>query len=262
MPRFAANLSTMFTEYPFAERFARAAEAGFEAVEFLFPYAYAAENLAALLRENGLSQVLFNMPPGNWEAGERGIACLPGREEEFAEGVEKALAYASVLGCPRVHAMAGIMPEGAPFELLEKTYKANVKKAAERCAAAGVTLCLEAINRRSMPGYFLATQAQAAGYIAETGLPNVKLQFDFFHVQMQEGCVALKFREYFDIIGHCQLAGVPDRHEPDGGELDYGYLFRLADSLGYRGWIGCEYIPADGTAAGLGWFAKARSLQK
>ncbi|CAK7055627.1 MAG: 2-oxo-tetronate isomerase [Desulfovibrio sp.] len=255
MPRFAANLSMMFTEYPFEERFARAAKAGFTAVEYLFPYEYEPDVLAALLRENNLTQVLFNMPAGDWAAGERGYAALPGREDEFEKSIETALGYAKALQCPRVHMMAGIAPKNVLFETLEKTYKANMKKAADAFAPHGITLCLEAINQRSMPGYFLSTQGQGAAYIAESGLLNVKLQFDFFHVQMQEGCVALKFKEFFGIIGHCQLAGAPERHEPDTGELNYQYLFDLADSLGYAGYIGCEYNPAGHTEKGLGWFA-------
>lgn len=257
MPRFAANLSMLFTEHPFEERFFHAARAGFRAVEYLFPYDYEPEKLAALLRENNLEQVLFNMPPGDWANGERGLAALPGREAEFAAGVETALRYARALNCPRLHAMAGILPEGADRAEAERVYKANIRLAATRLAAQGLTLCLEPINQRSMPGYFLSTVGQAAAYIEELDAPNVQLQFDYFHVQMQEGCVALKFREHFDIIGHCQLAGVPERHEPDTGELNYAYLFAQADALGYAGYIGCEYTPAGDTAEGLGWLAAA-----
>jgi len=257
MPRFAANLSTMFTEYPFEERFAHAARAGFPAVEFLFPYEYEPEKLTALLKENNLVQVLFNMPPGDWAKGERGMAALPGREAEFAANVDIAVRYAKALNCPRVHAMAGIILAGLDKAEAERTYKGNIKLAAAKLAEHGLELCLEAINQRSMPGYFLNTIGRTAAYIKEIGAPNVKVQFDYFHVQMQEGCVSLKFKEFFDLIGHCQLAGAPERHEPDTGELNYSYLFAQADALGYKGHIGCEYNPAKGTAEGLGWLAKA-----
>ncbi len=255
MPRFAANLSMMFTDLPFMDRFGAAAKAGFTAVEYLFPYEYPADQLAGKLKEHGLTQVLFNMFPGNWAGGERGMASIPGREKEFAETIDKAITYAKALDCKMVHAMAGIPPAGTDAAAMEKTYKANIALAAKKVADHGITLALEPINQRSMPGFFLKTQAQAAALIKEIDAPNVKLQFDYFHVQMQEGCVALKFKEYFPIIAHCQLAGVPERHEPDTGELNYSYLFALADELGYKGYIGCEYNPAGDTVAGLGWFA-------
>jgi len=258
MPNFAANLTCLFTELPFMERFAAAARAGFRAVEFLFPYAYTVESIAAELRNNALTLVLFNMPPGDWETGERGLACLPGREKEFAAGVDAAIAYARVLGNTRVHAMAGIMPVGTDAAELERTYLANIAAAAEKCAAHGLTMCLEPINRRSMPGYFLTRQEQAVRYIQTVGAPNLVLQFDFFHVQMEEGCVSLKFRELLPFIGHCQIAGIPGRHEPDTGELHYAYIFDQMDALGYAGYTGCEYNPAAGTENGLGWFAPWR----
>ena len=245
----------MFTEVPFMDRFEAAAKAGFKAVEYLFPYDFPADQIAAKLKEYGLTQVLFNLPPGDWAGGERGITCIPGREKEFADSIGKAVTYAKALNCKMVHAMAGILPAGVDPVAAEKTYKANIALAAKQLAEHGLTLVLEPINQRSMPGFFLKTQAQAAACIAEIGAPNLKLQFDYFHVQMQEGCVALKFKEYFPIIAHCQLAGVPERHEPDTGELNYGYLFAQCDELGYTGYIGCEYNPAGNTAAGLGWFA-------
>ncbi len=255
MPRFAANLSMMFTEAPFMDRFGAAAKAGFKAVEYLFPYDFPAEQIAAQLKEHGLTQVLFNLYPGNWAGGDRGMASIPGREKEFADSVDKAISYARTLDCKTVHAMAGFPPAGSDPAVLEKTYRANIALAAKKLEDAGLTLVIEPINQRSMPGYFLKTQAQAAAFIQEIGAPNLKLQFDYFHVQMQEGCVALKFKEYFSIIGHCQLAGAPERHEPDIGELNYAYLFAQSDALGYKGYIGCEYNPAGGTTAGLGWFA-------
>lgn len=256
MPNFAANLTMMFTEHSFMDRFAAAARAGFKAVEYLFPYPYAASELAAKLREHNLTQALFNLPPGDWDKGERGMACLPGREAEFAAAVEKGIAYAKILGNTRVHAMAGMVPTGISHDVLESTYKQNMVVAAKMLAAHGLTLCLEPINQRSMPGYFLRTQAQAVKYIKEMGQPNITLQFDVFHVQMEEGCVALKWKEFLPYIGHCQIAGVPERHEPDTGEINYDYIFATIDASGYQGFIGCEYNPAGDTAAGLGWLQK------
>lgn len=259
MSVFAANLTMMFCELPFSERFAAAARCGFTAVEYLFPYEYAPEELAKLLRVNGLAQALFNLPAGDWNAGERGLGCLPGRETEFMAGVELGIQYAKILGNSRVHAMAGIVPTGVPMSELEATYKRNMAAAARKLAEHGLTLCLEPINQRSMPGYFLHTQAQAVRYMADMAEPNIRLQFDVFHVQMEEGCVTLKLREFFPLIGHIQVAGVPDRHEPDTGELKYSYIFQLMDELGYEGFVGCEYVPAGDTAAGLGWLERARN---
>ena len=255
MPNFAANLTFMFTELPFTERFAAAAKAGFTAVEYLFPYDYTPEAIADLLRANGLTQALFNLHAGDWAGGERGISCLPGREKEFAASVEQAAAYAKVIGNTRVHAMASLVPDGADRMEMERTYLANIKFAAAKLAEHGLTLCLEPINQRSMPGYFLNRQDQAVRYISTIGAPNIMLQFDCFHVQMEEGCVSLKFKEYFPLIGHCQIAAAPDRHEPDTGELCYSHIFSLMDSLGYSGYVGCEYAPAGKTEDGLGWFA-------
>lgn len=256
MPTFAANLTMMFTEHGFMDRFAAAARCGFKAVEYLFPYPYEPGALAEKLREHGLKQALFNLPPGNWEEGERGMACLPGRDEEFVAAVEKGIQYAKALGNTRVHAMAGMTPTGVPYDVLESTYKQNISVAARMLAPHGLTLCIEPINQRSMPGYFLRTQGQAVQYINDMGQPNIKLQFDVFHVQMEEGCVALKWKEFLPHIGHCQIAGVPERHEPDTGELNYDYIFSMMDKSGYQGFVGCEYNPAGDTAAGLGWLKK------
>ncbi len=256
MPQFAANLSTMFTEVPFEERFAAAAQAGFKAVECMFPYVLPPDGVAALLQHNGLRLVLFNLYAGDWEQGERGLAAQPGREQEFSASLERALAYCKATGCALVHPMAGLVPESADAgkrQEMETVYAANLAKAADFFAPHGVTVVIEAINQRSIPGYFLRTQGQAAAYLEQLGKSNLKLQFDFFHVQMEEGCVALKFKELFPLIGHCQLAGVPDRHEPDSGELDYRYIFHVVDSMQYAGYIGCEYLPAGETRAGLGW---------
>jgi hydroxypyruvate isomerase len=256
MPRFAANLSMMFNEVPFLDRFAAAAAAGFQAVEFLFPYDYPAETIAAKLRENRLENVLFNLPPGDWAAGDRGIGCLPGREQEFRAGVEKAVAYAERLGTPRVHAMPGIAPAGSDRQQLRATFIANLRFAAEALATRGLTLLVEAINTRDIPGYFLNTQAESYALCAEIGAPNLKMQMDLYHMQIVEGDLAMKLRQYIAHCGHIQIAGVPARNEPDTGEVNYGYLFRLLDELGYNGWIGCEYRPAGKTEDGLGWLPR------
>ncbi|MFN3736541.1 2-oxo-tetronate isomerase [Hydrogenophaga sp.] len=260
MPRFAANLSMLYNELDFLDRFAAAAADGFTAVEYLFPYAYAPEELAARLQANGLQQVLFNAPPGDWDGGERGLACVPGREAEFADGITQALRYAQALNCPRVHVMAGKVPEGMSTDLARATYVANLKAAAPRAAAAGVNLLIEPINQRDMPGFFLSWQAQAHDLIAEIGADNVKVQMDLYHAQIMEGDLAMKIRQYLPTgrVGHLQIAGVPERHEPDVGEIHHPYLFALLDELGFDGWIGCEYRPRRGavprgTSDGLGW---------
>lgn len=255
MPRFAANLSMLFTEVPFLERFEKAAQAGFKAVEYLLPYDFSVEEVTAPLARFGLTQVLFNLPPGDWGKGERGVAAIPGREAEFQKALEIALPYVLSTKVPMVHCMAGYPPAGTSFTDAERVYKANLAKAADFFAPHGVKVGIEPINQRSMPGYFLRTIAQAVGYIEALGRANVKLQFDFFHVQMEEGCVALKLRENYKHVGHCQLAGAPERNEPDKGELNYDYIYKVVDELGYPGIIGCEYNPANGTEAGLGWFA-------
>ena len=260
MPRFAANLSMLYNDVDFLDRFAAAARDGFKAVEYLFPYAYPAQELAQRLQANGLQQVLFNAPPGNWDAGERGLACLPGREAEFREGIAKAVEYAQALQCPRIHVMAGLVPQGADAATVRATYVANVRYAAEQAAQHGTQILLEPINGRDMPGFFLSRQDQAHALIAEIGATNVKVQMDLYHCQIVEGDLAMKVRQYLPTgnVGHFQIAGVPERHEPDVGEVNYTYLFQLLDSLGYDDWIGCEYRPARGAAAhatsdGLGW---------
>lgn len=258
MPRFAANLSMMFQEHAFLDRFAAARGAGFEAVEFLFPYAFPAEEVAAKLRENGLTQALFNLPPGDWDKGERGFAALPGREAELGPAIETALRYAAALDCPRVHLMAGIPPADADRAACRRAYVANVRQAAQACRAQGRDLLLEPINTRDMPGYFLSYQREGRAVIEEVGLDNVKLQLDLYHCQIMEGDLATHIRELLPVTGHIQIAGVPGRHEPDVGEINYPYLFELLDSLGYQGWIGCEYRPRGRTEDGLGWFAPYR----
>ena len=253
MPRFAANLTMMFNELPFPERFAAAGRAGFKAVEFLFPYEHAPAEVAAWLKAHGLVNALFNLPPGDWAAGERGVASLPGREAEFRAGVATAMEYAKALGTPSLHAMAGLLPEGADRAAHRAVYLDNLRYAARALAAHGITLLIEPINTRDMPGYFLSTQAEAHAIRAELGEPNLKVQMDFYHAQIMEGDLATTLRKYHPHVGHLQIASVPDRHEPDEGEANYPYLFRLIDELGYAGWVGCEYRPRGRTEDGLGW---------
>lgn len=255
MPRFAANLTMMFNEVPFAERFAAAARAGFRCVEFLFPYELGAQAVARLLHEAELSNALFNLPPGNWAAGERGLAALPGREGDFRASLALAVEYALALGTPTLHAMAGISPAGADRRRHREVYVENLRHAARALASHGRTLVIEPLNPRDMPGYFLTTQAEAHAICADVGEPNIKVQMDLYHAQVVEGDLATKLKQYMPRIGHIQIAGVPDRHEPDDGEVNYPYLFRLIDSLGYPGWIGCEYRPRARTEDGLGWLS-------
>lgn len=265
MPQFAANLSMLYPELPFLERFEAAARDGFRGVEFLFPYAYDPQVLAELLRRNDLDQVLFNAPPGNWDNGERGIACLPGREREFQDSIEHALRYAAALRCPRIHFPAGRIPPGNTRESLRATYVSNIRRAAQAAASHGVQGLIEPINPRDVPGFFLNRQDDAHALLAEIGEPNVRVQFDLYHCQIVEGEVAEKVRHYLPTgrVGHFQVAGVPGRHEPDvGGELDAPRLFKIIDEVsaqcGWVGWVGCEYNPSrgavpGGTSAGLGW---------
>jgi hydroxypyruvate isomerase len=264
MPRFAANLSMLYPEHDFLDRFQAAARDGFGAVEFLFPYAYEPAELVARLREHRLKQVLFNAPPGDWEGGERGLACLPGREAEFRAGIADALRYAEALACPRVHVMAGLVPQGQERAALRPTYVANLRWAAKEAARAGVNLLVEPINTRDIPRFFLNRQDHAHELLAEIGEPNVQVQMDLYHCQIVEGDVAMKIRRYLPTgrVGHFQIAGVPMRHEPDLGELNYAYLFDVIDEVseacGWQGWVGCEYRPArgtqpGGTSAGLAW---------
>ncbi len=264
MPRFAANLSLIYNEHAFLDRFAAAARDGFEAVEFLFPYALDAKELAQRLRDNGLQQVLFNAPPGNWDAGERGIACLPGREAEFREGFARALDYAVALDCPRIHVMAGLAPPEVEHATLQATYEANLTWAAEQASTASRDVMVEPINTRDFPGYLLNRQDAAHALVQRLGAPNLKVQFDLYHCQIVEGDVARKIREYLPTgrVGHFQIAGVPERHEPDVGELNYPYLLNVIDEVAaqcsWNGWVGCEYRPRRGaspgaTTEGLGW---------
>ncbi len=256
MPQLAANLSMMFNEVPFLDRFERAAKAGFTAVEYLFPYEFLAPDIAARLKANGLRQVLFNAPPGNWAAGERGLAAVPGREAEFREGFSRALDYAAALGCSQVHAMAGVLPPGIAHLTAASVYAANLAWAAERAGRAGVKVLLEPINHRDMPGYFLNTTRQAAEIIAGLGSAHLALQFDLYHCQITEGDVTRRMADLLPLIAHMQIADVPDRHEPGTGEIGWEYVFRQMNALGYAGFVGCEYRPAGKTEAGLAWRAR------
>jgi hydroxypyruvate isomerase len=275
MPRFAANLTMMYPELPFLDRFEAAAKDGFKAVEYLFPYAFPKAELAARLRANGLQQVLFNAPPGGtdavsidraWAGGDKGISCIPGRDAEFRAGVALALDYAQALDCPRIHLMAGLLPQGMTREAVQPTYVANLRWAAAEAAKHGRDVLIEPINTRDIPGFFLNRQDQAHAIVAAVGAPNLKVQMDLYHCQIVEGDVAMKIRQYLPTgkVGHFQIAGVPERHEPDIGEVNYAYLFSVIDEVaaqcGWEGWIGCEYKPKrggepGGTSAGLGWFA-------
>lgn len=254
MPRFAANLTMMFNEVPFPERFAAAARAGFTAVEFLFPYEYRPEDIGQWLRQSKLENVLFNLPPGNWAAGERGLAAQPGREDEFRAALARAIEYADQLGTPILHAMPGVVPSGADRRPYRETYVRNLKYAAGELAKRGLRLGIEPINTRDIPGYFLNTQAEAFALLEEVGAPNLFMQLDLYHAQIVEGDLEMKLRKYIKHVAHIQVASVPKRHEPDEGEVNYAYLFDVIDELGYTGWIGCEYRPKGRTEDGLGWF--------
>jgi hydroxypyruvate isomerase len=256
MPRFDANLSFLFTEVPFLDRFAAAARAGFGAVEFGYAYEFPVKELTARLADNGLEQVLINTPPGDLAAGDRGLGGCPGREHEFVANFVTALRYATALSCPRIHVMSGVVPEGADAARLAQhraTFVRNLRYATAEAKKEGIALTIEPINRRDMPGYLLTTQAEAHAIREEVGMDNLKVQMDLYHAQVVEGDLTTKLRRWRDHIGHIQIAGVPDRHEPDQGELDCYALFNLIDEIGYQGWIGCEYRPRDGTVPGLAW---------
>ena len=261
MPRFAANLSMLYPQHDFLARFDAAAADCFEAVEFLFPYDFSIAQLKQRLDDNGLVQALFNAPPGAWATGERGTASLPGRESEFREGIGQALEYAAVLGNDRIHVMAGLLPSEDLRERHHAVYLENLAFAAEQAAKAGITVLIEPINTRDIPGFFLNRQDQAQAICKEVGATNLKVQFDLYHCQIVEGDVTMKLRRDFVGIGHIQIAGVPDRHEPSLGELNYPYLFEMIDQLGYQGWIGCEYRPKGDTREGLQWLRDWRQRQ-
>jgi hydroxypyruvate isomerase len=253
MPKFAANLSMLYADAPFLDRFALARASGFDAVEFLFPYAYDAEQLRERLRRHELKLVLFNLPCGDWNAGDRGMACDPRRIEEFRAGVQSALDYATELGVAQLHCMAGKLPAGLEPERAHATYVDNLRHAAARLAPHGINLLIEPINYYDIPGYFLNHSRQALDIIAETGSPNLFLQYDIYHMQRMEGELSNTIRANLPMIKHMQIADTPGRHEPGTGEINYRHLFRFIDEIGYDGWLGCEYTPAAGTDAGLGW---------
>lgn len=252
MPRFAANLTMLFTEVEFLDRFAAARQAGFEAVEFLFPYAWEAAEIRQRLDENDLQLALFNAYPGDWDAGEKGLACLPGREDEFVASVDQALAYAEVLRCPKVHVMAGLPADPDDPSHLRR-YVHHLRYAGDRAAERGRLVVIEPLNPYSAPGYLLPSIAAGLAALAEIDHPNVKLQLDLFHAQLADGDITHLIERAGDRIGHVQLASVPDRHEPDRGELYYPFVLDVLDRVGYDGWVGCEYNPAGETVAGLGW---------
>jgi hydroxypyruvate isomerase len=258
MPKFSANLTMMFNELDFPARFAAASEAGFRGVEFLFPYAYDKTQLMDLLFGNGLQMVLFNMPPGDWNTGDRGMTCDPARTAEFQDNIGKAVDYALTLGCSQIHAMAGIMPGGVSEDKMWDTYVANLKFAAAELKKHGLKLLIEAINTRDMPGYFLNRTCQALDAVDEVAADNLSLQYDIYHMQIMEGDLSYTIETNLPLIAHMQMADTPGRHEPGTGEINYSFLFDFIDKLGYKGWIGCEYKPLGATAAGLNWFKPYR----
>ncbi len=257
MPQFAANLTMLFSEHAFLDRFEQAAQAGFDAVEFLFPYAFSAQDIQQRLQAHRLKLVLHNLPAGNWDAGERGIACHPNRVDEFRAGVADAIRYATVLGVPQLNCLMGIVPAGVPADTLRQTAVNNLRYAAQELKAAGLRLLIEPINTFDIPGFYLNGTAQAVSLLDEVGADNGFVQYDIYHMQRMEGELAATLQKQLARIGHIQLADNPGRHEPGTGEINYPFLFAHLDSIGYRGWIGCEYKPATTTQAGLGWRTKS-----
>lgn len=253
MPKIAANLSMLFTEVPFLDRFERAAKAGFTAVEFLFPYAFGAADIKKRLDAHGLTLVLHNLPAGDWDAGERGIACHPDRAEEFRAGVATAITYARALGVDQLNCLAGKAPAGLPEDVLRATFVENLRYAAAELKKAGLRLLIEPINTFDIPGFYLNHTTQAVSILVEVGADNAYVQYDIYHAQRMEGELAATVQKYLPRIGHVQLADNPGRNEPGTGEINYAFLFAHLDRIGYAGWIGCEYKPATTTEAGLGW---------
>ncbi|MGD0674857.1 MAG: hydroxypyruvate isomerase [Polyangiaceae bacterium] len=253
MLKFAANLTMLFGELDFLDRFEAAARAGFRGVEYLFPYPYELETLQDALRRHGLEQVLHNLPAGDWAAGERGVACHPDRVAEFQDGVARAIHYASALGCKQVNCLSGIAPKGVPESKVRDTFIANLKFAADKLAAAGVRLLIEPINTRDIPGFYLCHTSQAIEIMDAVASPNLWLQYDIYHMQVMEGDLAATMATNWSRIAHLQIADNPGRHEPGTGEVNYSFLFQFIEKLGYPGWIGCEYKPETTTVAGLRW---------
>lgn len=254
MPRFAANLSLLFTELPFLDRFEAAAAAGFDAVEFMFPYDFPADEIAARLKATGLRLALFNLPAGNWAAGERGLAIYSNLTSEFRASVDRAIKYASVLGCRQLHCLAGIVPNGGDIRTMRKTYVENLRFAAKAAADEGITLLIEAINTRDVPGYFLDSTAKAADILESVEADNLRLQYDVYHMQIMEGDLAPTIDKYLKLIAHVQIADTPGRHEPGTGEINYPFIFDHLDRIGYKGYVGCEYRPRTSTVESLAWF--------
>jgi hydroxypyruvate isomerase len=253
MPQFAANLTMLFNEVPFMERFEKAAKSGFQAVEFLFPYAFSADDIKQKLEQHNLKLVLHNLPAGDWDAGERGIACLPDRVTEFQDGVAKAIEYAKVLGVKQVNCLAGKIPAGADAELLKKTFISNLKFAAAALKSVDIKLLIEPINTFDIPGFYLSKSQHALDILNEVGSDNLFIQYDIYHAQRMEGELCKTIEANLSNIAHIQLADNPGRNEPGTGEINYPHLFQFIDSIGYHGWIGCEYKPASNTEAGLSW---------
>ena len=258
MPRFAANLTLLFNEVPFVDRFRAAAQAGFTAVEYLFPYDYDKDELAEALQTNRLQQVLHNLPAGNWSEGERGIGCHPDRVGEFQDGVGEAIEYATRLGCRQVNCLAGLAPKSVAPERVRTTFVTNLKFAALKLKEHGIRLLIEPINTRDMPGFYLSHTAQAIDIIREVGSDNLFVQYDIYHMQVMEGDLAATIERHLPRIAHMQLADNPGRHEPGTGEINYAFLLPFIDQIGYTGWIGCEYKPAATTAEGLSWLSAYR----
>ncbi len=260
MPRFCANLSMLFTEHDFLNRFDAAAKAGFTGVEYLFPYDFDTAEIKAKLDANDLTQVLFNLPAGDWAAGERGIACHPDRIEEFRSGVERAIQYTKVLGNTQVNCLAGIQPAHVDNALAEATLAENLSYAADKLQQAGIRLVMEAINTRDIPGFYLNNTAQALRIRDQVGSDNLHLQYDIYHMQIMEGDICPTLQANLGAIAHVQLADNPGRHEPGTGELNYPFIFSFIDQIGYDGWVGCEYKPATSTEAGLGWLTSMNAV--
>jgi len=255
VPKFAANLTMLFGELPFVDRFAAAKNAGFSGVEYLFPYEFEKAVLAEQLQQHGLTQVLHNLPAGNWAGGERGIAILPDRVIEFRDGVQRAIDYAHALDCRQLNCLVGIAPEGANRDELRKVLVKNLRYAADTLAKERIKLLIEPINTRDIPGFFLTGTEQAVQLIADVGSDNLFIQYDIYHMQVMEGDIAPTLKKHLDRIAHVQLADNPGRNEPGTGEINYPFLFRYLDEIGYRGWIGCEYKPKTTTTESLGWYA-------
>jgi hydroxypyruvate isomerase len=253
MPRFSANLSMLFCEHPFLDRFEHAATAGFQAVEFQFPYAFAAADIQQRLRAHGLEAVLHNLPAGDWQAGERGIACHPDRVDEFRSGVAQAIHYAQVLGVPQLNCLAGKAPAGVAEDVLRHTLVHNLRYAAQELKRADLKLLIEPINNFDIRGFYVHRTQQAINILDEVGAANVFIQYDIYHAQRMEGELAATLQAHLPRIAHIQVADNPGRHEPGTGEINYAFLFEHIDNIGYGGWIGCEYHPIDDTAAGLSW---------